>query len=167
MNDMQRNRARIEAALSAHVREAPPDLAGSFLELYSDDIVFRQQGRDWFMAGGTDGKQEFVRCMSAVRDLFRKPIEFWFSRFWVLDGEHMVWWWRSRATTFRGEPFSNSGLTLLRWRDDLIVEHHEYTDTAYLEQMLRGWRDVLGATTGSTLKAWPEPLRFPDPGAHV
>jgi len=154
MNDMEANLVRLKAILVPEKPDDEQDPAGLLTALYSADVKLRWQGADWPWGGDMAGRDRLIACLSATSKLFVAPLEFWESTFWILDDERLLWWWRSRSTTFHGEPFSNSGLTILRFRDDTICEHWEYTDTEYVAHMFRGWRDLVDPGVGELLANW-------------
>lgn len=165
---MQDNLKRLKA-LVLSARRSQPGQAGRFEDLYTDDVKLRWQGVDWPWGGDMQGRQKLAACMHVTSMLFVEPLEFWESTFWILDDERLLWWWRSRGRTFNDEAFSNSGLTILRYRDNKICEHWEYTDTQYLAHMFRGWRDLVAPEVGDGLASWPlpGPILFADPGLHT
>jgi ketosteroid isomerase-like protein len=157
MNDMQANLERLKSLVGPGAAGKHPDAAETFIALYADDVQLRWQGDDWPWGGGMVGKDKLVACMQATASLFIEPPEFWHSEFWILDDERLLWWWRSRSRTFHDEDFSNSGVTILRYRDDSICEHWEYTDTQHLTHMLTGWRDQVDVVVGRELANWRRP----------
>ena len=152
MNDMPANLERLKALIDPKNSGDTANLA--FTDLYAADVKLRWQGEDWPWGGDMDGKDKLLVCLEITSKLFADPLEFWESRFWVLDDEYLLWWWRSRSRTFHDEPFANSGVTILRFRDDSICEHWEYTDTQYVAHMFRGWRDVVDPALGSLVVNW-------------
>jgi ketosteroid isomerase-like protein len=157
VNDMQANLERLKSVVSPDPLGGNHAVAARFTALYADDVQLHWQGDDWPWGGGMVGKDKLVACMQATANLFVDPPEFWRSDFWILDEERLLWWWSSRSRTFRGEDFSNSGVTILRYREDSICEHWEYTDTQHLTQALKGWRDQIDAAVGQELANWRRP----------
>lgn len=161
-NDMQAMLERFRGAVSGDApiehksdgERGEHDALDAFISLYADDAVMYFQGRDWPYAGRHDGRTAIATMFREGIAMFAAPLEFWENRLWILDEERLLWWWRSRSTTFKGEPMSNSGLTVLRFRDNLIVEHQEYTDTEYLAEKFSGWRDAMPAAKDA-IPAWP------------
>ncbi len=169
VNDMPGNLVRLKALLDPEGRAEHLDLSGDSLkDMYTEDVLLRWQGTDWPWGGDMQGHDQWLACMAATATIFSAPLDFWESTFWILDGERLLWWWRSRSTTFKGEPFSNSGLTILRYRDDKICEHWEYCDTQYLAEMFQGWRGLVDPEVGKKLASWDPPgdRLFPDSGTH-
>lgn len=162
---MQANLERLKSLVATDSGLSDEQRSAVYLDLYADDVKLRWQGSDWPWGGDMAGRDRLVACLQATSKLFAEPPEFWESHFWILDEERLLWWWRSRSTTFRGEPFVNSGITLLRYRDDKICEHWEYTDTEYIARMLRGWRTQVEPEVGALLANWNDGAdREPVPG---
>ncbi|MET0378659.1 MAG: nuclear transport factor 2 family protein, partial [Spongiibacteraceae bacterium] len=106
----------------------PHDALDAFINLYAEDAVMYFQGRNWPYAGKHAGRTAIAKIFREGITLFTAPLEFRENRLWILDDERLLWWWRSRSVTFKDKPMSNSGLTVLRFRDNLIIEHQEYTE---------------------------------------
>jgi hypothetical protein len=124
--------------ISADEAAEDHDAVSAFVDLYTDDVILRWQDRDWPWGGD-------MEC----------PPEFWDSNFPILDEERLLWWWRSRGETLRGEKMSNSGATIHRYDRDRICEHWEYTDTQYVAHVFRGWRDGLDLSVrGAAVGEW-------------
>lgn len=154
VNDMRANLERLKSLVAPDSGLSDEDRSAAYLDLYDDDVILRWQGSDWPFGGDMEGRDRLIACLQAASKLFAEPPQFWESHFWILDEERLIWWWRSRSTTFRGDPFTNSGITLLRYRDDRICEHWEYTDTEYIARMLRGWRSRVDPEVGALLANW-------------
>lgn len=170
MNDMQANLERFEAFVNPSGGGSSSEEAlGSFADQYTGDVKLRWQGADWPWGGNMDGRDKLLACLHVSSKIFSDGPNFWESRFWILDDEWLLWWWRSRGMTFKGEALSNSGLTILRFRDNKICEHWEYTDTEYLAHMFRGWRKLVEPEVGAVLTNWapPDSTRAVDSGDHT
>lgn len=151
---MKSNLERVRSVLGGDGELPDEEMRARFLELYAEDVKLRWQGADWPWGGDMRGRDRLIACMHATSQVLAGPPEFRQSRFWILDDEWLLWWWSSRTTTTHGERFDNSGLTLLRFRDDKICEHWEYTDTERTARMFRGWRTLVDPEVGSLLASW-------------
>ncbi|MGE0388332.1 MAG: hypothetical protein AB7Q97_26715 [Gammaproteobacteria bacterium] len=103
------------------------------------DAYIEFQGTRWFLAGrnpnsAIEGQPD---ATSAVFSAVFVPASFGFThnRTWATTSDRWVFMeWVSASDTPTGVPFRNHGLTLLHFDDgDLVTEHREYANVAYLE----------------------------------
>ena len=135
---------------------------------FTDDIRISFQGRDWGLGGHHHGREGLNRFMDGCRKLWGPtPSEFVKTSFFVGE-DSIVMEWHTRGVNHRGQPLRNSGVTIWNWRADQVYRWREYTDTEYLAEVMRGWRQVMGEEFGGGLPNWPEPgdPKYPDPHSH-
>lgn len=104
------------------------DLDG-FLERCDPEVVFTFPGSSP-LSGVHKGREGLRRVFSLMHQLV-PDLRFDYGHLLVL-GDHAMVEWQDHGHTFRGEPFHNRGVTVMRFADGRVVEVRDYLDTEAL-----------------------------------
>jgi len=148
-----------------------PDGAGGDVAYRRDDHI-RQHAEDahaflpgtWFMAGHHHGGQSVQKMWEAVGRMWPNGTRLFRNHFFVGEDTLAVEWW-SRNRMWNGTECRNSGVGRMRFREGLVIDHHEITDSEYFEEVHGPWRDFLAPELGRHLPRWAAsaPPWYPDP----
>ena len=100
-----------------------------FLEFCDPDVVFTFPGNSLF-GGVHRGRDQLARFFGMLFQVVG-DLRFEHRHIMVL-GDRAAIEWQDQGTTFRGEPFDNAGVTVMLFRDGLLVEMRDHLDTQKL-----------------------------------
>jgi ketosteroid isomerase-like protein len=104
------------------------DIEG-FLEFCDPDVVFTFPGTSLF-GGEHRGRDQLARFFGMLFQIVG-DLQFDYLNILVL-GDLAAIEWQDHGHTFRGEPFDNAGVTIMHFRNGLLVEVRDHLDTQKL-----------------------------------
>lgn len=137
-----------------------------FTDLFADDAHVFIPGT-WFLAGHHHGRPTILKMFEAVHKVWPIRATFHRNHYWIGEDTMCIEWFSTNGT-WKNQRCRNSGMTIWRFRGDLVIDWQEITDSEYFDEAHSGWREHLGADPGRFLARYAQqgPPWYPDPAAN-
>jgi hypothetical protein len=131
---------------------------------WHEHFELMQQGVSWHGAGLHSTPDQHAALAIAERAVYPDGRTMTEMRTWQMtDPDVVIMEWRDQGTLWNGQSTHNGGLTLFEFEDGAVRRMSNYTNTAYLQAVERGWHELLRRDTLLRLPAF-HTLEMPDSG---